>query len=307
MSRIFNLAKMTVSGTPGTGTITLGSAKAGYLSLAGAGVADGQKVSVVIEDGGEREVRRDCVYTSSGTTLTRGTLVKSTTGSSLNLTSAAIVTITGLADDLLGANFKQVASASTCDIGAEKSLFIEITGTTTITSFGTTPNEWRMVLFAAQLTLTHNATSLIMPNNANLLTVAGDMAIFVSDDSGNWRCVNYFRKSGLVRFSPSNGQIADDSVFVFQPTGGATLFGSKIDFVGNVVASGYGGYHVRAASSPTITLMYGANLTIAAAGTVLTGTTGTDGQVTISSDSSGNVYVENRRGTTIGMVAYVYL
>lgn len=94
-----------------------------------------------------------------------------------------------------------VASASTCDIGAAKSEYINITGTTTITSFGTKTNRYRVVGFSGALTLTHNGTSLILPGAANITTVAGDIAIFRSDASGNWACLTYQRTSQ----PPGNG------------------------------------------------------------------------------------------------------
>jgi len=97
MSEHKNFVKMTVSGTPGTGTITLGSASTGYQSFASAYGADAT-VDVSIVDGTAWEVARDCTYTNSGTTLTRGTLEASSTGSALSLTSAAVVTVTATAD-----------------------------------------------------------------------------------------------------------------------------------------------------------------------------------------------------------------
>ncbi|MEY5101242.1 MAG: hypothetical protein RJA36_3961 [Pseudomonadota bacterium] len=88
---------MSVSGTPGTGTITLGSAQSGYQSLASAYGANAT-VDVVITDGTAWEVARNCTYTHSGTTLSRGTLEASSTGSALSLTSAAVVSVTLTAD-----------------------------------------------------------------------------------------------------------------------------------------------------------------------------------------------------------------
>jgi len=89
-----------------------------------------------------------------------------------------------------------VASAATCDIGAAAAQRVRITGTTTITSLGTVPNELRLVLFAGALTLTHHATSLILPGGGNVAACAGDTAVFASDGSGNWRCLAYQRASG---------------------------------------------------------------------------------------------------------------
>jgi hypothetical protein len=90
-----------------------------------------------------------------------------------------------------------IASATTTDIGAADSDYIEITGTTTITSFGTDTGRDSMWLqFGGILTLTHNGTSLILPGAANITTAAGDVAHMVRISAGNWKCVNYLRASG---------------------------------------------------------------------------------------------------------------
>lgn len=88
---------MTVSGTPGTGTITLGSAVSEYQAFSAAYGANAT-VDVLIVDGTAWEVARDCTYTHSGTTLSRGTLEASSTGSAISLTSAAVVSVTATAE-----------------------------------------------------------------------------------------------------------------------------------------------------------------------------------------------------------------
>lgn len=100
MAKVFNLARMTTT-TTGTGTMTLGSAVAGFLSFAGAGVADGETVTYAIQEGSNSEIGRG-VYTSSGTTLTRATILKSTnSNNAITLAGAAQVIITPAAEDLL--------------------------------------------------------------------------------------------------------------------------------------------------------------------------------------------------------------
>lgn len=84
------------SATTGTGTQTLGSAETGYQAFAAGD--DGKTFDVVIEDGTAWEVARDCLYTHSGTTLTRGTLEASSTGSALSLTGAQKVYVTQTAE-----------------------------------------------------------------------------------------------------------------------------------------------------------------------------------------------------------------
>lgn len=90
-----------------------------------------------------------------------------------------------------------IASASTTDIGGTSATLLSVTGTTTITSFGTAPSGTRRWLtFTGALTLTHNATSLILPGAANITTAANDCACVISLGSGNWRCVSYTRANG---------------------------------------------------------------------------------------------------------------
>jgi hypothetical protein len=90
-----------------------------------------------------------------------------------------------------------IASATTTDIGAVAGSYHDITGTTTITGLGTVSAGIGKVLkFEGALTLTHNATSLILPGGANITTADGDTAAFISEGSGNWRCVWYQKANG---------------------------------------------------------------------------------------------------------------
>ena len=90
-----------------------------------------------------------------------------------------------------------IASASTTDLSTVTTPFAHVTGTTTITALGTMQaGTRRRLVFDGILTLTHNGTSLILPGAANITTAAGDVALMVSEGSGNWRCVGYQRANG---------------------------------------------------------------------------------------------------------------
>lgn len=120
-----------------------------------------------------------------------------------------------------------IASAATVNLATATSNTINISGTTTITAFGTiAAGATRRLIFQGALTLTHNATSLILPGGANITTAAGDAAEFVSLGSGNWKCYTFERANGTsVSLGPTssptfaaltltNGQIAFPAVQV---------------------------------------------------------------------------------------------
>lgn len=86
------------TGTTGTGTLTLGSAIPGLLTLSGASAVDATVYDYSIANGSDREVGYG-TYTAAGPTLTRN-LVKSTTGSLLNLTGTSEVRMTPRAASL---------------------------------------------------------------------------------------------------------------------------------------------------------------------------------------------------------------
>jgi hypothetical protein len=117
-------------------------------------------------------------------------------------------------------NSVAVASAGSVDLGAQTGNFLIISGTTTITALGTvSAGIWKVVRFSGALTLTHNGTSLILPGAANITTVAGDVACFLSEGSGNWRCVWFQPTDGrsaagilIVPTSASPAQTTDGSV-----------------------------------------------------------------------------------------------
>ncbi|MFY9291047.1 MAG: hypothetical protein WAP03_10180, partial [Methylorubrum rhodinum] len=89
-----------------------------------------------------------------------------------------------------------LASGATVNIGGTNTTRVAITGSAAITSFGTVANRIRILRFTGAATLTHNATSLILPGAYNIVTAAGDTAIAISDGSGNWRLYDYQRADG---------------------------------------------------------------------------------------------------------------
>lgn len=95
-----------------------------------------------------------------------------------------------------------IASGTTTDLSTVKGMYVSVTGTSTITSFGTAKAGWMKYLrFTGVATITYNATSMILPEAASITTQAGDFALFVSEGSGNWRCLQYARASTQPRLA----------------------------------------------------------------------------------------------------------
>jgi len=97
--------------------------------------------------------------------------------------------------DDIGAN---IASAATVDLADATGKTNTVTGAAAITSFGTVDAGFNYtIVFSSNPVITHNVTSLILPGGANITAAAGDVMQLVSLGSGNWRCTNYTRASGV--------------------------------------------------------------------------------------------------------------
>ncbi len=98
MSTHRNFIRQTISNTPGTsGGFTLSTAVSGFLALEAGdtGLTFDLKIT---ETGLGSEARTGCVYTHGTTSLTRGTLEKSTTGAAISFTVNAVVSVVATAD-----------------------------------------------------------------------------------------------------------------------------------------------------------------------------------------------------------------
>jgi len=189
------------------------------------------------------------------TTLTSHT---SNTSNPHSSTASQVGAVAKAGDTLTGAlNWsatQTIASAATTNIGAATSNSVIVSGTTTITGLGTiAAGAERVVQFSGALTLTHNATSLILPGGASITTAAGDVAYFVSLGSGNWQCTGYQKANGQAVVSGGGspggsttqvqynnaGVFAGDTGLTYDPTskaltvGGATVTTSNPALVVN--------------------------------------------------------------------------
>lgn len=107
-----------------------------------------------------------------------------------------------------------VASAASVDLSAVTGEFITITGTTNIDGFspGITSGNIRTLRFADTLTLKHDAATLILPGGVDIVTAAGDVAVFRSLTSvpAAFVCTHYMR-AALVPGTASRAAITTDA------------------------------------------------------------------------------------------------
>lgn len=135
--------------------------------------------------------------------------------------------IQGVIRKYLASPGTNMASATTVDLSTADGFYIQITGTTTITGLGTESAGIHYLLrFAGALTFTHNATTLILPGNASITTAAGDLALMISEGSGNWRCVNYQRLAGIATADIAAAQITAAKLDGAQ-SGSAPIYGAR--------------------------------------------------------------------------------
>ncbi len=119
----------------------------------------------------------------------------------------------------LDAQFKKgsdLSSASSLNVGnANAGNYFHVTGTTGITAI-TARNAGNVIClrFAGALTITHNSTSLILANGTSRTTAANDIMYFVSEGSGNWRCISSFpiRAEDIGALEVTGAKIAAESI-----------------------------------------------------------------------------------------------
>jgi hypothetical protein len=126
LAQLYDMAQMTVS-VGGTGNLTLGAAAVAagvtYLTFAQAGVQDQDVLSYRVADGGAWEVGR-APWTAAGTILGPRTMLFSSTGSLLTVSTSATVMIAPLAEDFLDNPVGSIAAAGTTQATAT-----QLTGT----------------------------------------------------------------------------------------------------------------------------------------------------------------------------------
>lgn len=216
---------------------------------------------------------------------------------------------TSKVDLALGAS---IASASTPNINDATGNTVFITGTTTITGFSTADQAGieRKLIFNDAVILTHSS-SLKLFGDANITTVAGDVAIFVAETTTVWRMVGFFRASGYTGGQTDSDGILNGAIIAAK-IGDAAVIPSKLraktvtalsdanatltneQMLGGVLT-------INTTLSRTLTSANGTNLC-----TLLTGyQTGTSFEFTIVNDGvddvilSGNTDVSTKGSDTV--------
>ena len=228
-------------------------------------------------------------------------LIKSTLQSTFPGASRAIYLETARAD---------VADSATPDLGAAATNYVNLLGTTTITSFGTeVAGVWRFIRFNAARTLTHNATSLILPGAANITTAANDTALAVSEGSGNWRVLIYIKADGSAISSGSvtMASLTDGDAWTAEETvtsASADILGAASDWVvvtgtTTITSFGTGANRIRFVRfSGVLTLTHNATSLILPTGANITTQAGDTCIVISDGSSNARVYAYQRADGT---------
>lgn len=194
--RVLDRAQMSVSGTPGTGAVTLASATTGYQDFATAGVDDQDTFRYLIVDGSNWEIGIG-TYTASGTSLARTTITASSnSNAAISATSAAVVSIVWAAED----------------IAPNRGNWTSLTFTNTTTIFGSSGiyvSDQTFVLAAGEMLEVDGYCQKSSSGNA-LLGVSEDGSngyVFFNGNDGNC-AINYYNGSynNIINTGAVSGQ-----------------------------------------------------------------------------------------------------
>lgn len=148
-----------------------------------------------------------------------------------------------------------IASASTLSLPATGGGVFNVTGTTGVTGISSAQGGRTVRFkFASSLTITHNATTLILPGGVSITTRAGDIAEFTNeaaaDSSGaNWRLTDYFRNLVPIE-TPSSAKTGNYTVAATDRGGLIRFSGLSADATLTLPAvSGLAGFTVTFANT----------------------------------------------------------
>jgi len=201
-----------------------------------------------------------------------------------------------------------LTSASPLVIDTDGNYF-DVTGTTNFAAMTVAANRQFTLQFDAVLTMTHDATDLDLPSEANITTAAGDVATFQATGANTVQCISYTRadgtavvgagytlpeanattKGGIELFSNTDQSVAATSV----STTASRTYGLQLNSDGqgvvnvpwvdtNTNTNQLTTFTVSATTDSNATTISQGDDLFFAAGTGITCTTSADGTVTIA-------------------------
>ena len=182
-----------LSGTITDNPLLIGATSINSAALANLPAITSPDVAVLVLDptgsAGAPEVIWVTAHTGSATSAT---ISRAKEGSTARQHANGIAWVHGpTIMDFAGRKGTDIASAGTITLPNTDEDYFHITGTTGITAISERGAGRRITFeFDGACALTHNATSLILPNGLSIVTRAGDILEFVSEASGNWRMVS---------------------------------------------------------------------------------------------------------------------
>ena len=179
-----------------------------------------------------------------------------------------------------------IASASPLVIDTDGDYF-DVTGTTNFAAMTVAADRQFTLQFDGALTMTHHATNLDLPGEANITTAAGDVGVFQSTGANTVQCISYVKADGTA---------------VVSAGAGTALLGDTADNELRLFT-----LHLRTKATAHITCQMKANQghsfnTTDAIDTTQTGNIGKSGNETEGSGATEVNYALNASGNTIDVV-----
>ena len=194
----FTQANITATGTVASGTWQGTAIDGTYVDL------EGTELKSTGEAGGTKYLREDGDGTCSWQTAAGGIASVAADGSPQ---------LGGFLD--ANGNYMQtekggdIASASPLVIDTDGDYF-DVTGTTNFAAMTVAADRQFTLQFDGALTMTHHATNLDLPGEANITTAAGDVAVFQSTGANTVQCINYTKADGTGIVAAGGGGINDN-------------------------------------------------------------------------------------------------